>query len=60
MKLSKNENGLNEPRTKWEPDNEREKKRFLVRRQEDREQERALKDFLRHLKEDGDEREQYS
>ena len=50
-----NEKNLNEPRTKWEPDKEREKKRFLVRRQEDREQERALKDFLRHLKEDGDE-----
>lgn len=49
------EKSLNEhspERTKWEPDNGREKKRFLVRRQEDKEQQRALKDFLRHLKED--------
>ncbi len=40
-------------RAVWQQDNEREKKRFLVRKQEEREQLRALKDFLRHSQEEG-------
>lgn len=51
----KNLNGSspNQDRTVWEQEAGREKKRFLVRKQEEREQQRALKDFLRHLKEEG-------
>lgn len=43
---------LAEQRTKWEPEKHPDKKSYQLRKQEEEESRRALRDFQKHLKED--------